>query len=161
MLKIHTGENEGRENEGFTVKLGAYGIPEVNYYRRASQTDEYTSVPVNLENTNQKRTEQNVQEFMEKKRNTNVNDNIEKADDRIEQNENEETVLENIDDDHNNDKIDDSEILIEEAANRCKISVEAFKQEMEKVDGESLEEKIENTEEEINEQFRGNDRGRA
>lgn len=156
MLKIRTGENQGREDEGFTVSLGEYGIPEVNYYRRASQTDEYTSIPVNLENTNQKRTELDVREFMEKKRNTNVNDNIEKANDRIEENESEETVIQNIDDDYSNDTIDDSEILIEEAAKRCKISVEAFKQEMENVDGESLEEKIENTEEEINEQFIGN-----
>jgi len=157
MLKIRTGENQGREDEGFTVSLGDYGIPEVNYYRRASQLDEYTSIPVNLENTNQKRTELEVREYMEKKRNTDIDDNIERANDRIQQNENEETVLENIDDNFNNDIItEELEILIQKAADRCKISIEAFKEQLEKVDGETLEEKIENAEEEINEQFRGN-----
>ena len=38
---------------------------------------------------------------MEKKRNTSVNDNIQRANDRIEQSENKETVLENIDDRRN------------------------------------------------------------
>lgn len=162
MLKIHTGENQGREDEGFTVNLGNYGIPEVNYYRRAREEDEYTSIPVNLENTNQKRTELEVRQYMEKKRNTTVNDNIEKANDRIEQNDNEETVLENIDDDPYNDKIvDNSEIMIQKAAKRCKISVESFKKELEKADGDTLEEKIENAEEELNEQFIGRDSKRA
>lgn len=159
MLKIKNGENQGKQNEGFTVKLGQYGIPEVSYYRRAMETNEYTSIPVNLENTNQKRTEKDVKEYIEKKRNTQVNDNIQRAEQRIENNEDKETQLENIDDDPYNDKIvDESEMQIRKAAKRCKISVEAFKQELEKQDGDTLEEKIENTEEEINEQFRGRNR---
>ena len=36
------------------------------------------------------------------------------------------------------------------------MNIESFKKELEKVDGETLEEKIEKAEEEINEQFRGN-----
>lgn len=162
ILKIKNGENQGKQDEGFTVNLGEYGIPEVNYYRRAKEENEYTSIPVNLQNTNQKITDKDVREYIEKKRNTSVEDNITKAEDRIEYNEDKETELENIDDDPHNDKIvDEAEMLIRKAAARCKMEVESFKKELEKADGEDLEEKIENTEEAINEQFRGNSRNRA
>lgn len=162
MLKINKGENQGREDEGFSVDIGAYGIPEINYYRRAREEDTYTSIPVNLENTNQKRTELEVRKYMEKRRNTDVNDNIKRADERIEEDDNKETILENIDDNPYNDKIvDNSEIQIRKAAKRCKISVESFKKELEKADGDTLEQKIENAEEKINEQFRGIDSRRA
>ena len=162
ILKIQNGQNQGKQNEGFTISLGAYGIPEVNYYRRAQETNEYTSVPVNLEHTNQKRTDLKVREYIEKKSNTTVNDNIIKAQDRIEANQNKQTTLENIDDNPYNDKIvDEAEIQIRKAAKRCKISVEAFKEEIEKVTGDSLEEKIENAEENINEQYIGQGRQRA
>lgn len=135
MLKIKNGENQGKQNEGFTVKLGEYGIPEVSYYRRAAETNEYTSIPVNLQNTNQKRTDKDVKEYIEKKRNTTVEDNIQRAEDRIENNNNKETELENIDDDPFNDKIvDESEIQIRKAAKRCKVSVETFRAELEKQD---------------------------
>ncbi len=162
ILKIENGENEGKQNEGFTVTLGTYGTPEINYYRRSKQTNEYTSIPVNLINTNQKITDLDVREYMEKQTNTNVEDNIKRAKDRIENNENKETILENIDDDPYNDKlVDSSEMQIRKAAKRCKISVEAFKMELEKQEGDSLEEKIENAEEQINEEFRGTTRQRA
>ena len=162
MLKIENGQNEGKQNEGFTVTLGTYGIPEINYYRRSEETNQYTSIPVNLTNTNQKRTDLDVREYMEKQKNINVEDNIKRAKDRIDKNENKETVLENIDDNPYNDKIlDSSEIQIRKAAKRCKISVEAFKMELEKQDGDSLEEKIEAAEEQINEDFRRTSRQRA
>lgn len=162
MVRIEDGQNQGPENEGFTVSIGEYGVPEINYYRRSVETNEYTSIPVNLENTNQKRTELDVREYMEKTKNTSVEDNIKRAKDRIQNNENKETVLENIDDDPYNDKIvDESEIQIRKAAKRCKISIEAFKQELEKQEGDSLEEKIESAEEQINEEFRGTSRRRA
>lgn len=157
MLKIEKGENEGRENEGFTVTLGAYGIPEINYYRRDETENKYTSIPVNLENTNQKIVQTDVQEYMEKGRNTSVNDNIERAEQRIESSKKEETVLENIDDDLYNDKmveVDDTEILIRKAAKRCKINdIEGFKKRLEYTKGDTIQEKIDNLEEEINEEY--------
>ncbi len=155
ILKIRNGENEGNQNEGFTVKLGEYGVPEVSYYRRSSELNEYSSIPVNLENTDQKRTDRDVREYMEKTRNITTNDNIERAEERISSNEYNETELENIDDNPYNDIEDSSEIQIRKAAARCKISVEKFKEELEKQYGDTLEEKIENAEDEINEQFRG------
>ncbi len=160
MLKIKNGENQGKQDEGFTINLGQYGMPEVNYYRRSKEENKYTSIPVTLKDTGPKRVEKDVREYIEKKRNTSVEDNIIRAEDRIEYNEDKETDLENIDDNLYNDNIvDESELAIRQAAKRCKVSVEAFKQELEKADGNTLEEKIENVEDEINDQFRGmNDR---
>lgn len=157
MLKIKPGKNEQNSNEGFTITLGEYGIPEVSYYRRAGQTDEYTSIPVNLRNTNQKHTDLEVREYMEKTRNTTVSDNIVRANEEIEQSEDGETTLENIDDDPYNDTLtSEEEIMIQKAADRCKVSVESFREELEKASGDTLEERIESAEEEINEQYIGN-----
>ena len=157
MIKIKPGQNEQNSNEGFAITLGEYGIPEVSYYRRAKETDEYTSIPINLKNTNQKNTDLEVREYMEKTRNTTIDDNIEKANDQIEQSEDEKTTLENIDDDPYNDTvISEEEIMIQKAASRCKVSVENFKEELEKTQGDTLEERIENAEKSINEQYIGN-----
>ena len=157
MVKIENGQNQGPENEGFTVSIGEYGIPEVSYYRRAKETDEYTSIPVNLKNTNQKNTDLEVRRYMEKSRNVTVDDNIKRANSEIEQSEDEGTTLDNIDDNPYNDTLtDEEEIMIQKAASRCKVSIESFKEELEKVNGETLKERIEATEEEINEQYIGN-----
>lgn len=157
MLKIKPGENEQNSNEGFAITLGKYGIPEVSYYRRAKETDEYTSIPVNLKNTNQKNTDLEVRRYMEKSRNVTVDDNIKRANSEIEQSEDECTTLDNIDDNPYNDTLtDEEEIMIQKAASRCKVSIESFKEELEKVNGETLKERIEATEEEINEQYIGN-----
>ena len=158
ILKIKNGENEGKQNEGFAIKIGNYGIPEVSYYRRSSELNQYSSIPVNLDNTNQKRTDKDVREYIEKPRNTTTDDNLKRAKDRLSSNEDGKTELENIDDDLTNDVEDPSEIQIRKAAARCKMRVEKFKQELEKQDGDTLEEKIENEEEAINEEFRGRSR---
>lgn len=158
ILKIKNGENEGKQNEGFAIKIGNYGIPEVSYYRRSSELNQYSSIPVNLDNTNQKRTDKDVREYIEKPRNTTTDDNLKRAKDRLSSNEDGKTELENIDDDLTNDVEDPSEIQIRKAAKRCRISIEEFKQELEKQDGDTLEEKIENAEEAINEEFRGRNR---
>lgn len=159
MFQLQHGTNEQNGDEGFTIDLeNGTGIPEVKYYRR-SRDNEYTSVPVNLKNTNQKWTELEVREYAEKRRNPGVSDNIKRADNILE--EQEETSLENIDDDLNNDipetRSEYEEKLIEEAAKRCKMSVEGFKKvlEQERKEGEPIEESIERAEDEVNEQVIG------
>ncbi|MBO5479173.1 MAG: hypothetical protein J6A04_05710 [Clostridia bacterium] len=159
MFQLTHGTNEQNGNEGFTVDLeDGTGIPEIAYYRR-SRDNEYTSIPVNLKNTNQKRTELEVREYAEKTRNPQVSDNIEKADNILE--EQEETTLENIDDDLNNDtpetRREYEDKLIKEAAERCKMSEEGFREvlEQERKEGEPIEESIERAEDEVNEQVIG------
>lgn len=164
MFQIVNGTNEQRSDEGFTVDLeDETGIAEVGYYRR-SRDNEYISIPVNLKNTNQKRTEKEVREFAEKRRNTQVSDNINRADNILE--EQEETSLENIDDNMQNDNPETrkeyEEKLIKEAAKRCKMSVEGFTKilEQERKDSEPIEESIERAEDEVNEQVIGGERRR-
>ncbi len=169
MLKIEHGGNEQNSNEGFTVTLGDLGIPEVAYYRRAKSADLslddsslYTSVPVNLENTNQKRTEKNVREFAERKINTRVDDNVEKANEILEDDKQEKTSLKNIDDNPYNDEANKMEDYIEnlkeEACKRCKISREGLEKAINAVKGkdDTIEQQIEKAEELIIEQSRGN-----
>ena len=157
LVQIVHGTNEQNGNEGFSVDMEA-GIPKVAYVRR-SRDNEYTSVPVNLKNTNQKRTDKEVQAYAEKTRNPGVSDNIEKAEKILESQE--ETTLENIDDNENNDNRDTTleyeETLIKDAAKRCKMSEEGFKRvlEQERKDGEPIEKSIERAEDEVNEQARG------
>lgn len=159
MFRLTSGTNEQSGNEGFTVDLEeGTGIPKVAYYRR-SRDNEYTSVPVNLKNTNQKRTELEVREYAEKTKNPQVSDNIERANHILE--EQEETSLENIDDNLNNDNPETrsqyEEKRIIEAAERCKMSVEGFRKvlEQERKKGEPIEESINRAEEEVNEQVIG------
>ena len=99
IIQLTNGTNEQNGNEGFVIGR-ENGIAEVSYYRR-SRDNEYTSVPVNLKTTNQKRTDKDVREYAEKTRNPDISDNIERANDRLERQE--ETTLENIDDDPYND----------------------------------------------------------
>lgn len=87
-----------------------------------------------------------------------VGDNIQRAEEELQKEKSEETVLENIDDNPYNDTPNENEeILIQKAAKRCKMSVEGFKKVYETAEGKTVIEKIDDAEETINEQFRGND----
>lgn len=165
MFRIKGGNNTGLGNEGFAIDTGETGIKEVSYWIR-DRDDRYTSVPVNLKTTNQKYTDKSVREYATKEKNSDVSDNIERAEQRIQESSTQETTLNNIDDDpHNNDIEQDDlsdyiQVLIQEAAERCKIDIDAFMAVYENVDGKTVEGRIEAAEEEINEQFRGVIRGR-
>lgn len=155
MFQLTNGTNEGHGNEGFTIDLeDGTGIPEVSYYRRARNFDEtekdatrYESIPVNMKDTNQKRTELYEREHMEKKRNTDIGDNVERSNEILEAQD--ETTLSNIDDSPYNDNMVTMEEYIKEqitqAAESCKVSEKGFMAEMEKVvgtTGEGLEQTI-------------------
>lgn len=164
ILKIKNGENYGKQNEILSISLGDYGIPEVNYGVRAQETNEYITIPVAVKrsNTNEKRADKDVIEFVEKRRNTSVKEDITRAEDRIGQNESKETELENFDDNPYNDKIiDESEILIRNGAKRAHEEVDVFKRRLEKIEGDNLEEKVDNAVEEAEDEFTHTSRNRA
>lgn len=164
ILKIKNGENYGKQNEILSISLGDYGIPEVNYGVRAQETNEYITIPVAVKrsNTNEKRADKDVIEFVEKRRNTSVKEDITRAEDRIGQNESKETELENFDDNPYNDKIiDESEILIRNGAKRAHEEVDVFKRRLEKIQGDNLEEKVDNAVEEAEDEFTHTSRNRA
>ena len=167
MFRLTNGTNEGHGNEGFTIDLSdGTGTPEVAYYRRARSYDEnikdstrYESIPVNMKDTNQKRTTLDARQHMEKSRNTDISDNIQRSNEILEQQD--ETTLENIDDSPYNDNIETMgeyvDSLIEEAAKECKVSVEGFKKIMESVksQNDTIKEQIEKAKDEIYEQMPG------
>ena len=167
MFRLTNGTNEGHGNEGFTIDLSdGTGTPEVAYYRRARSYDEnikdstrYESIPVNMKDTNQKRTTLEARQHMEKSRNTDISDNIQRSNEILEQQD--ETTLENIDDSPYNDNIETMgeyvDSLIEEAAKECKVSVEGFKKIMESVksQNDTIKEQIEKAKDEIYEQMPG------
>lgn len=167
MFSITNGTNEGHGNEGFTIDLSdGTGIPEVAYYRRARNYDEnikdatrYESIQVNMKDTNQKRTSLEARQHMEKRRNTDISDNIQRSNEILEAQD--ETTLENIDDSPYNDNIETMgeyvDKLIEEAAKECKVSVKGFKAVMESVKSknDTIKEQIEKAKDEIYEQMPG------
>lgn len=167
MFSITNGTNEGHGNEGFTIDLSdGTGTPEVAYYRRARNYDEnikdatrYESIPVNMKDTSQKRTSLEARQHMEKRRNTDISDNIQRSNEILE--EQDETTLENIDDSPYNDNIETMgeyvDSLIEEAAKECKVSVKGFKAIMESVKSKNytIKEQIEKAKDEIYEQMPG------
>lgn len=167
MFRLTNGTNEGHGNEGFTIDLSdGTGTPEVAYYRRARNYDEnikdatrYESVQVSMKDTNQKRTESKERQHMEKRRNTDISDNIQRSNEILEAQD--ETTLENIDDSPYNDNIETMEEyvdeLIKEAAKECKVSVKGFKAVMESVKSknDTIKEQIEKAKDEIYEQMPG------
>lgn len=167
MFRLTNGTNEGHGNEGFTIDLSdGTGTPEVAYYRRAKNYDEnikdstrYESIPVSMKDTNQKRTSLEARQHMEKRRNTDISDNVQRSNEILE--EQDETTLDNIDDSPYNDNIETMEeyvdSLIEEAAKECKISVKGFKAVMENVksSNDTIKEQIEKAKDEIYEQMPG------
>lgn len=167
MFRLTNGTNEGHGNEGFTIDLSdGTGTPEVSYYRRAKNYDEnmkdatrYESIPVNMKDTNQKRTSLEVRQHMEKTRNTDISDNVQRSNEILEKQD--ETTLDNIDDSPYNDNIETMEEyvdeLIEEAAKECRISVKGFKAVMENVksSNDTIKEQIQKAKDEIYEQMPG------
>lgn len=157
MIQIMSGTNETRGNEGIGIRIGPMGIEEVVYYRR-DRNEKYLAVPVGLETTNDKYSTREVKEIATRRYNPTIDDNIEKAEERTENGK--KTTIENIDDDKTNDIIDETEEeLIKKAAEeRCGgMSVEGFMVVYEKEEGNTIQERIDNAVDTINEQYRGKD----
>ena len=109
-----------------------------------------------LETTNEKYSEMEVREIATKKYNSSIGDNVEKAEERTQ--DGRKTTIENIDDNEKNNVIDETEEeLIKQAAEeRCGgMSVEGFRAVYEQEQGDTIQERIDNAVDTINEQYRG------
>ena len=160
MFKIN-----GRTNEGFSVNIGSMGCVEVNYIRRSTD-DEYLSIPVEATHTRYVKSE--MKREMDKTKNTRVEEEIDKS--QAEVREHGSANWKNIDDNPNNDidhddiiRVNDGteEISFEEEAEKAKVSVEEFKR-IYNEQSESLtpEQRLEQTHEEIEEQYMGHEERR-
>lgn len=164
MVRINGRSKTNGQEEMLSVRVGQYGILEVDYVRADLSRDKderYLSAPI--ETKNMKPTTREVKEAMDKHKNSEIDTELERADENIEGKE--ETDLRSIDDTASNDQITEDSVLIlengeevtvQELSKRLSIStksvVDMYNNE---VGGQTVDEKIENMETEVNEQFSG------
>ena len=150
---------KGEMNEGLSIKQGQYGEIEVQYVRRDPSSSQYLASPV--ETNTQKPTTYEVKEMMDTSKNTEIDEEIDRA--NKEEKAHGKVEIRNIDDNPNNDVghehivrgEDGEEIDLEEIAKRENVSVEDLREKIERQSDEiSMEDKIDNAIEEINEEFR-------
>lgn len=146
---------KGKPNQGLSIRIGEMGIPEVDYWRR-DVNDEYQSIPINLENTNQRDVDSQVQRHMDSTKTTQshlkednrlAKEQIEQQDDEIPfeklHSEEEGTIRE----------LGSFELALREAAKECKVSYEAFLKEYNSAKGTNQQERIEQAKEAIYEEY--------
>lgn len=161
MVKIEgRGQTNGQE-EMLSVKVGQYGILEVDYVRADLSRDKeerYFSAPI--ETNNQRPTTREVREAMDKHRNTEISEELKRAEGELDRDG--ETQLRNIDDTASNDELtpddiivleDGSETTLRKEAAKAKVSVERFTEEYNSMGGKTPDEKIDSIHEEIEEEF--------
>lgn len=142
-----------RKNEGFTIDIDQFGDIKVNYYRRTAE-NEYMQIPV--ETQTQRCTTKEVRETMDVKNNVDLSDEYDKYN-RNKKLGMEEQGMKDISDNISNDELylENGEVTtFEKEARKDKISVNEFKKIFEEAEGRTTKEKLENTHQEIENQFR-------
>ncbi len=161
MLQIEGRNSMNGTEEYLSVKIGQYGIIEVDYVRAELSMDEekrYISAPI--ETRSQMPTSKEVKDFMDRSRNIDMEDELKKAEPEIERDG--ETRIENIDETASNDKFGPDDIIVLEDGNettlrkeaeKAKVSVEEFMKKYEERSGKTPDEKLEEIHEEIEEEY--------
>ena len=166
MVRINGRSRTNGQEEMLSVKIGQYGILEVDYVRADLSKDKderYLSAPI--ETSNQRPTTRAVREMMDKTRNTEIDDELERSEEEIERDG--ETELRNMDDYAGNDELtpddvivleDGTETTLRKEAEKAKVSPEEFTRKYNERGGKTPDEKIEDIHEEIEEEFGAPDR---
>lgn len=161
LVKIGGRSTANGQEEMLSVRVGQYGILEVDYVRADLSRDKderYLSAPI--ETKNQRPTTKEVREVMDKNRNTEIEGELERADEEIERDEDAE--LRNIDDTASNDELTPDEIIVLEngeettlrkEAEKAKISPEEFTKRYNERGGKTPDEKIDSIHEEVEAEY--------
>lgn len=161
LVKIGGRSTANGQEEMLSVRVGQYGILEVDYVRADLSRDKderYLSAPI--ETKNQKPTTKEVREVMDKNRNTEIEGELERADEEIERDGDAE--LRNIDDTASNDELTPDEIIVLEngeettlrkEAEKAKISPEEFTKRYNERGGKTPDEKIDSIHEEVEAEY--------
>ena len=161
LVKIGGRSTANGQEEMLSVRVGQYGILEVDYVRADLSRDKderYLSAPI--ETKNQRPTTKEVREVMDKNRNTEIEGELERADEEIERDGDAE--LRNIDDTASNDELTPDEIIVLEngeettlrkEAEKAKISPEEFTKRYNERGGKTPDEKIDSIHEEVEEEY--------
>ena len=162
MVRLNRGVTNGQE-EFLSLKVGQYGILEVDYVRAdlsADKSNRYFSAPIETQSI--KPTTKEVREFMDKTKNTSLSDEQKRANPELSRDG--ETQIENIDDVAYNDNLtvddiivleDGTKTTIRKEAAKAKVSPEEFLAKYEQNSGKTPDEVIENVHEEIEEEYMG------
>ena len=168
MVRINGRSKANGEEEYLSVKVGNYGILEVDYVRADLSKDKderYLSAPI--ETQNMKPTTREVREFMDKSKNTDISEEIERANPEIDRDD--DTQMQNIDDTAGNDEVTPDDIIVLEdgtkttlrlEAEKDKVSPEEFTRRYNENAGKTPDEKIDNLHDEIEEEFGAPSRNR-
>ena len=164
MVRINNRSKTNGQEEFLSVKVGNYGILEVDYVRGDMSRDKderYFSAPIETKNI--RPTTREVRETMDKYKNSEIDTEIERTEENIE--EKGKTELRNVDDVAYNDYINEDTVLVfengkeataGEIATRLKISTKEFiNMYNNEIGGKTVDEKVGNIEEEVNEQYMG------
>ena len=168
LVRINGRNGTNGQEEMLSVKVGQYGVLEVDYVRADLSEDKderYFSAPI--ETSTQRPTTREVREAIDKHRNTEIDDEIDRAEGEIERDG--ETNLRNIDDTASNDNVlpddiitleDGTETTLRKEAVKAKISPEEFTRRYNERGGKTPDEKIDGIQEEIEEEYGAPSRGR-
>ena len=161
MVRINGRSNANNQEEMISVRQGNYGILEIDYVRADLSRDEderYFSAPI--ETNNIYPTTREVRDFMDKSKNTEINDELKKSEGEI--NRDGETEMMNIDDTASNDYLTPDDIIVLEdgskttlrkEAEKAKISPEEFTKKYNSREGKTPDEKIDEIQEEVEEEY--------
>ena len=162
MVRINRGTTNGQE-EFLSLKIGQYGILEVDYVRADLSEDKsnrYFSAPIETQSI--RPTTREVREFMDKSKNTSLSDEQKRANPELVRDG--KTEINNIDDVAYNDNLTVDDIIVLEngtqttirkEATKAKVSPEEFLNKYEHCSGKTPDEIIEKVHEEIEEEYIG------
>lgn len=168
LMRIKGRANTNGQEELLSLRVGQYGTIEVDYVRADLSKDKnerYLSAPI--ETKNQRPTTREVREMMDKSKNTEIKDELDRSEDEIERSG--ETEIENMDNTASNDDLelddiiqleDGTETTLRKEAEKAKISPEEFKRRYDSIGGKTPDEKIDDIQEEIEEEYIGPGRSR-
>lgn len=161
MVRINGRNRVNGQEEMLSVRVGQYGILEVDYVRADLSKDKderYLSAPI--ETSNQRPTTTQVRTMMDKTKNTEIDDELSRAEGEIDRDGN--TEINNMDDYAGNDELtpddiivleDGTETTLRKEAEKAKVSPEEFTRKYNERGGDTPDEKIEDIQDEIEEEF--------
>lgn len=161
LVRINGRNSLNGQEEMLSVRVGQYGILEVDYVRAdlsKDKEDRYLSAPI--ETRNIRPTTREVREFMDKSKNVDIEDELKRSEAEIDRDG--ETKVYNMDDTASNDVLtaddvivleDGSKTTLRKEAAKAKVSVEDFVRRYNARTGKTPDEKIDDIHDEIEEEY--------
>ena len=161
LVRINGRNSLNGQEEMLSVRVGQYGILEVDYVRAdlsKDKEDRYLSAPI--ETRNIRPTTREVREFMDKSKNVDIEDELKRSEAEIDRDG--ETQVYNMDDTASNDVLtaddvivleDGSKTTLRKEAAKAKVSVEDFVRRYNARTGKTPDEKIDDIHDEIEEEY--------